>query len=100
VQRIGKLVFEYIEKNKSKLWFHIGFLMQGLVAYITFKYLTPYFLNQEKFLHFGLSLLLILFLVAQFFVAISYLYLEPKYPDTYGYLYISRFGDYNLLERS
>lgn len=129
MQRIGKLVFEYIEKNKSKLWFHIGFwvivflvnmgpewqqysstfelfevtilktLMQGLVAYITFKYLTPYFLNQEKFLHFGLSLLLILFLVAQFFVAISYLYLEPKYPDTYGYLYISRFGDYNLLER-
>lgn len=74
-------------------------LTQWLVAVFAIHVLVPRFLQHKRHLVFTLSLLLLAFLMAEVFIAISYLYLEPTYPLTYGAFYINNLGDYSLIQR-
>ncbi|MCX7553653.1 histidine kinase [Marinicella sp. S1101] len=74
-------------------------LTQWLVAFFAIQVLVPKFLHHKRHLAFGLSLLLLALLMSQFYIAVSYLYLEPTYPLTYGAFYNNNLADYSLIER-
>lgn len=74
-------------------------LTQWLVAFFAIQVLVPKLLHHKRHLAFTLSLLLLAFLMAEVYIAVSYLYLEPTYPLTYGAFYINNLADYSLIQR-
>ncbi len=74
-------------------------LTQWIVAIFAIHVLVPRFLQHKRHLAFTLALLFLAFLMAEVFIAFSYLYLEPTYPLTYGAFYINNLGDYSLIQR-
>ena len=74
-------------------------LIQWAVAFLSIHILVPRYLNNKKHLAFTLAFLFVTFLMAEVYITVSYLYLEPTYPETYGAFYIKNLGDYSLLER-
>ncbi len=82
--------------------FEVGGLttfLQWLVASLAINILVPKLLNHERHLAFNLSFLLLVFIAAEIFILVSYLYLEPTYPLTYGAFYNANLSDYSLVER-
>ena len=61
--------------------------LQGLVAYVALQYLVPGWLDKGQTKRFGILLLCVLFIAAELNVLLSYTYLEPAYPDSYGKYY-------------
>ncbi len=74
-------------------------ISQWLVAVIGINLLVPKFLDQKRHFAFTMLILLLAFMVAELFITVSYLYLEPTYPLTYGAYYNTNLSDYSLLER-
>jgi len=60
---------------------------------------VPRLLDTGKTLRFVLVILLSAFLAAELYIVVSYLYLEPAYPLTYGAFYLDKLGAYSLSER-
>ncbi len=73
-------------------------LLQGLVAVAALYYLVPRWLDRGLSLQFGLATVLLLFIAAEINIFVSYTYLEPTYPDTYGKYYQS-LSHLSLMER-
>ncbi len=74
-------------------------VLQWLLAVLALKVLVPVFLNKERLLAFATALLLLAFVAAQCYVMVSYLYLEPTYPNSYGAFYIKHLSEYSLVQR-
>lgn len=74
-------------------------ILQWLVALFSIKILVPRFLNKNKVAFFGLSMAMLLFVAAQLYILVSYLYLEPSYPNNYGHLYQTKLAHYSLAQR-
>lgn len=72
--------------------------LQFLVAWIATRYCVPCFLERGRIKAFAIALCLLLFSAAELNVLISYTYLEPAYPDSYGKYYQS-LAHLSLIER-
>ncbi|MEM7704576.1 MAG: sensor histidine kinase [Pseudomonadota bacterium] len=73
-------------------------LLQAMVALIALKYLVPRWLDRGQVKTFSLLLIAVLVLAAELNILLSYLYLEPAYPDTYATMY-QAISDLTLIER-
>lgn len=73
-------------------------LLQFTVAIIALNTLVPKFLDKGRIAYFCAALFFVLFFASQLNVLISYFYLEPTYPDTYGAPY-KGLDHYTLVER-
>ena len=57
--------------------------IQFVIAVVVLKLLLPKFLETNKNLAFAVSLLVLVFALAQIGILIRFYYLEPMYPDSY-----------------
>lgn len=74
-------------------------VLQVVVALLALKWLVPRFLDRNRLLGFALWMLVLVFLASEIYVLVSYLYLEPAYPNTYGAYYQAHLYDLSLWER-
>lgn len=74
-------------------------VVQWLVSLVVLNFLVPNFLDTEKVFTFVVLFLLVLFIAAEGFILVSYLYLEPTYVETYGAFYLKNLNEYSLIER-
>ncbi|MFC3193345.1 sensor histidine kinase [Marinicella sediminis] len=74
-------------------------VLQGLLYVLAHNLWVPRLLNKEKIALFFLAFLLSALFAAELYILVSYLYLEPAYPLTYGAFYLDKLADYSLLER-
>ncbi|MFK7956872.1 MAG: sensor histidine kinase [Lysobacterales bacterium] len=72
--------------------------LQAMVAWVALRYLVPGWLDRGQVKRFGLLLLGVLWLAAELNIWISYSYLEPAYPDSYGKSY-AVLSHLSLIER-
>ncbi|GAB5415663.1 MAG: histidine kinase [Congregibacter sp.] len=72
--------------------------LQALVALIALRYLVPRWLERGRIKVFAVLMLCLLFLAAELNILISYAYLEPAYPNSYGNYY-RVLNELSLLER-
>ncbi|MEM7280878.1 MAG: histidine kinase [Pseudomonadota bacterium] len=73
-------------------------VLQGLVAFVALSYLVPNWLDRGQVVKFALFLLLVLFVAAGLNITLSYYYLEPTYPESYG-KYYQTLSHLSFLER-
>lgn len=74
-------------------------ILQLMVAVIAIKVLVPRYLNKDKLKSFVVWLVVLVFIAAEIYILVSFLYLEPTYPNTYGNFYNTKLGDFSLIER-
>lgn len=73
-------------------------LLQFAIAYVALRWLVPHFLDNGRIWVFSVALLALLIIAAELNVLLSYFYLEPTYPNSYGLSYAQLSG-YSLIER-
>ena len=77
----------------------LAVVLQAIVALVALGYLVPRWLDRgEVAVFLGLFLLTLVF-AAQANCLVSYLYLEERYPTTYGAFYLEHLADVGLIER-
>lgn len=74
-------------------------VLQALVALVAIRYLVPQWLDRGFVVRFLLLSLLLLVLAAQLNILVSYYYLEPAYPASYGAYYQRMLADVDLFQR-
>ncbi|GAB4200288.1 MAG: hypothetical protein Tsb002_36360 [Wenzhouxiangellaceae bacterium] len=73
--------------------------LQMLVAFVAVRQLVPRWLDQGAVLRFLGLFLALLMVAAQINILVSYFYLEPAYPASYGAYYQRNLADVGLLQR-
>lgn len=73
-------------------------LLQAVVAFLALYWLVPAFLDKGRLWSFSALFLVLLVAVAEINVLLSYFYLEPTYPDSYGASYVG-IANLSLLQR-
>jgi two-component system LytT family sensor kinase len=74
-------------------------VLQGLLFLLARFIWVPHLLNKGQTMLFLMVMLVSALLAAEVYILISYLYLEPAYPLTYGAFYLDKLGEYTLIER-
>lgn len=74
-------------------------ILQLIVAVIAINVFVPHFLNKDKLKSFAVWLVVLVFIAAEIYILVSFLYLEPTYPNTYGDFYNTKLGHLSLVER-
>ena len=74
-------------------------MLQAAVAVVALRYLVPRYLDYGHVWRFALGLCGVLLVAAQANILISYFYLEPSYPNSYGAYYIKHLSHMSIWQR-